>query len=138
MTPEANLLNYRIDEVRFTNNLNAPAKLELNYKYSYNVGYSQQNTCRGTLGVEITDKLHPEKFVLTMKVAGVFATQAGVAKEVLHLKTYDLLFPYAKALVSSFTASAGIPPIYIPYIDISNKSIYKMELPRPDGPKTDE
>ena len=137
MTPEATLVNYRIDEVKFVNKLNAPAKLELNYKYSYNVGYSQQNTCRATLGVEITDKLHPETFSLTMAVAGVFSTAPGIAKEVLHLKTYDLLFPYAKALVSSFTATAAIPPIYIPYIDISKKSIYKMEMPRPEGPKNE-
>ena len=32
MTPEATLVNYRIDEVKFVNKLSAPAKLELNYK----------------------------------------------------------------------------------------------------------
>ena len=40
---------------------------------------------------------------------------------------------YVKALVSTITAGAGIPPIYIPYIDISDKSIYRVEMPRPQN-----
>ena len=57
----------------------------------------------------------------------------GTQKEVLHLQTYDALFPYVKAFVSSFTANAGIPPIFIPYIDISDKNIYRVEMPRGNG-----
>ena len=128
---EFELKSYKITAINFVNNLDAPTKLELNYQYSYNVGYSNHNTCRGEFKAEIKDKKLADKFSLTVTVAGIFTTAAGVAKEVLHVKTYDALFPYVKALVSTMTASAGIPPIYIPYIDISNKNIYRVEMPRP-------
>ena len=133
---EFELQNYKITKLTFINNLDRPAKLELNYQYSYNVGYSTHNTCRGDFKAVIADKKIADKFSIEITVTGVFTTAEGVAKEILHVKTYDALFPYVKALVSSFTASAGIPPIYIPYIDISNKSIYRVEMPRP--PKADE
>lgn len=132
---EFNLQNYRISELNFINKLDRPAKLELNYQYSYNVGYSNHNTCRGEFKAEIADKNMADKFALTIGVVGVFTTQEGIAKEVLHVKTYDALYPYVKALVSSITATAGIPPIYMPYVDISNKEIYRVEMPRPPKPE---
>ena len=130
---EFELKSYKITAINFVNSLDVPTKLELNYQYSYNVGYSNHNTCRGEFKAEIKDKKLADKFSLTVTVAGIFTTAAGVAKEVLHVKTYDALFPYVKALVSTMTASAGIPPIYIPYIDISNKNIYRVEMPRPQN-----
>jgi preprotein translocase subunit SecB len=133
---EFELQNYKITKLSFINNLDRPAKLELNYQYSYNVGYSTHNTCRGDFKAVIADKKLADKFSIEITVTGMFTTAEGIAKEILHVKTYDALFPYVKALVSSFTASAGIPPVYIPYIDISNKSIYRVEMPRP--PKADE
>ncbi len=128
---EFELKSYKITAINFVNSLDVPTKLELNYQYSYNVGYSAHNTCRGEFKAEVKDKKLADKFSLTVTVAGIFTTAEGVAKEVLHVKTYDALFPYVKALVSTMTASAGIPPIYIPYIDISNKNIYRVEMPRP-------
>ncbi len=132
MKKVANLINYRISDLKFVNHLNAPAKLELGYRYSYNVGYSQKNTCRGELHAEISDKGAPDRFSMDVTLIGVFTTQPGVEKEILHLQTYDMLFPYLKALVSTLSATAGVPPIYIPYIDISDKSIIKFEMPHGD------
>ena len=127
MNKVANLVNYHISDLRFTNQINGPAKLDLSFRYSYNVGYSQQNTCRGELRAEIADKKAPDKFSLDVTLVGMFTTQPGVQKEVLHLRTYDLLFPYLKALVSAMTANLGAPVVYIPYIDISNKKIIRFE-----------
>ncbi len=130
---EFELKSYKITAVDFKNSLDVPTKLELNYQYSYNVGYSNHNTCRGEFKAVIADKKLADKFALTITVSAIFTTAPDIAKEVLHVKTYDALFPYVKALVSGFTASAGIPPIYIPYIDISDKSIYRVEMPRPQN-----
>ena len=132
---EFELQNYRIANLSFVNSLDRPTELQLNYQYAYNVGYSQINTCRGEFKATIADKKLAEKFSVEITVIGMFTTAKGVAKEVLHVKTYDALFPYVKALVASFTASAGIPPINIPYIDISDKSIYRVDLPRPPKPE---
>lgn len=128
---EFELKGYRIESCRFVNKLNGVQKIELTHKYSYNVGYSSNNTCKGEFKAEIADKNHPDSFSLILVVSGGFATTPGTPKEVLHVKTYDALFPYVKSIVTTFTASAGIPPIYIPYIDISDQNIYRMEIPKP-------
>ena len=125
------LKGYKVESFEFVNKVAGERKLELTHRYSYNVGYTPNNTCRGEFKAVVSDKEHPELFSLTLVVTGGFTTAPGVEKEILHIKTYDALFPYVKSIVISFTASAGIPPIYIPYIDISDKNIYRMEMPRP-------
>ncbi len=56
-------------------------------------------------------------------------TAPEMEKEILHLKTYDALFPYVKSFVSTLTVNAGIPPVMIPYVDISGQNIYRVEMP---------
>lgn len=128
---KSELKSYKIEKLEFVNKTEGVKKLELTHKYSYNVGYSNVNTCRGEFTAEIFDKNAPTEFGITITVVAVFATAEGTPKEYLHLETYDALFPYVKVLVSTLTASAGIPPVFIPYIDISDKNIYRVELPHP-------
>ncbi len=119
----------KVESVNFVNKLPPNEKVELSNKYSYNVGYSKINTCSGEFKADIFDKKSPERFHINVIFKGYFTTAEGVSKEQLHIKTYNALFPYVKAFVTNLTANAGIPPIYIPYIDISNQSIYRVEMP---------
>ena len=131
---EPELKGYKVSEVRFINKIQGNRKLELTNKYSYNVGYSKVNTCRGEFRAEVTDKNCPDQFSITVVVEGFFVTTGDMAKEVLHVKTYDALFPFVKSVVASITVNAGIPPVLIPYVDISEQSIYRVEMPiKPDG-----
>ena len=130
---EFELKSYRVEALTFENQTKGAVKMELGYEYSYNVGYSDNNTCRGEFKIKVYDKAHTAKFHLDMTLVGHFVTAPGVAKEVLHVKTYDALFPYVKSVVSTFTVNAGVPPIFIPYIDISEQSIYRVEMPRPEA-----
>lgn len=120
---------YRIEELAFVNKLPVNTKIELSNKYSYNVGYSKINTCRGEFKAEICDKNNPDKFNIKITLIGVFVTPAEMEKEKLHVATYDAIFPYVRAAVSNLTVNAGIPPIMIPYADISGQSIYRVEIP---------
>ena len=119
----------KVEKVDFVNLLPPNKKIELSNKYSYNVGYSKINTCAGEFKAEIFDKNNPDTFHITVIMRGFFAISDGVSKEQLHVKTFDALFPHVKAFVASLTATGGIPPIYIPYVDISNQSIYRVEMP---------
>ena len=119
----------KVESVEFINKLPANTKIELKNKYSYNVGYSKINTCSGEFKAEIFDKNDPDRFHITVVMKGLFVTTESVSKEQLHIKTYDAVFPYVKSFVTNFTANSGIPPIYIPYIDISTQSIYRVEMP---------
>ena len=49
-----------------------------------------------------------------------------VKKELIHVETYKELFPYARAMISSLTVNAGIPPVIIPNFDIESQCIYKF------------
>lgn len=126
---EIELKGFKVEKAEFVNKISGNAKIELNNKYSYNVGYSKINTCKGEFKAEITDKKSPELFRISVTVNGFFITSEGIPKERLHLKTYDALFPYVKAFVSTLTANAGIPPVMMPYVDISNENIYRVEFP---------
>lgn len=118
----------KVESVEFVNKLPPNTKIELQNKYSYNVGYSKLNTCHGEMKVEITDKNSPDRFRLVVVMKGFFIIKADIPKENLHVRTFDAMFPYLKSYVSNLTCSSGIPPVYIPYVDISNQSIYRFEV----------
>ncbi len=119
----------KVESVDFVNKLPPNTKVELQNKYAYNVGYSKINTCQGEMRAEISDKNSPERFRIVVVMKGYFVINGEIPKEQLHVKTFDALFPHLKAFIVNLTASAGIPPVYIPYVDISNQSIYRVEMP---------
>ncbi len=118
----------RAESVEFVNKLPSNVKIELTTKVSYNVGYSKINTCQGEIRVEVTDKNSPERFRIVVVMKGFFTLKNNTPKEKLHVMTYDSLYPFVKSFIVNLTSNAGISPVYIPYIDISEKSIYKMEV----------
>ena len=125
-----NLKGYKVKEYQFINKINGMKKLELSHKYSYNVGYSQNNTCKSEFRAEITDKEDPEAFRIVMLLEAFFQINGDTPKEVLHVETYDAVFPYVKSIVSATTSLAGIPPVIIPYVDIRGQDIYRVEIPK--------
>ena len=124
----ASLAGFKVTNVQFSNNIKENKKIELGFSYSYNVKYTNQNTCIGELTAKVNDKGNPDEFNITVTATGVFRFKDGTAKEVLHVETYNDLFPYVKAFITTLTSNAGIPPIIIPFIDISKKEIYRFEM----------
>lgn len=119
----------KVESTDFVNKLPPNTKIELQNKFSYNVGYSKINTCQGEMRAEISDKNSPDRFHIIVVMKGFFVINGEIPKEQLHVKTFDALFPHLKAYIVNLTATAGIPPVYIPYVDISNESIYRVEMP---------
>ena len=124
----ASLSGFKVTNVQFANNIKENKKIELGFSYSYNVKYSNKNTCIGELTAKVTDKQNPDEFFITVTSTGVFRFKDGTAKEVLHVETYNDLFPHIRAFITTLTSNAGIPPIIIPFIDISKKEIYRFEM----------
>ncbi|MBQ8210168.1 MAG: protein-export chaperone SecB [Clostridia bacterium] len=125
---------FKLTSVEFQNNIKANKKIELGFSYSYNVKYSNNNTCIGEFTAKITDKTNPDEFRITVTGNGMFRFKQDTPKEQLHLSTYDDIFPYVRAFVTTLTSNAGIPPIIIPYIDISKKEIYRVEMDKNGKP----
>lgn len=111
----------------FCNKLENGTRVELGNKYSYNVSYANNNTCRGEFTIEVADKGEPDKFAIKVVVVGIFSFDGELEKEKIHVASFKELFPYARALITTITANAGIPPIILPTIDIESQNIYKFE-----------
>lgn len=117
---------YRASDIQFVNKCENGAKLEFETKYSYNVKYSQNNTCIGEFTVEVNDKTDKERFCIKAVIQGIFTYNPEIKKELLHVQTFKELFPYARTMISSLTVNAGVPPVIIPNFDIESQSIYKF------------
>ena len=123
---KATLKGYMAPELSLVNQLPGGTKIQLETKFSYNVKYSKDLTCRGELSAKVTDKENPDKFYVNVKMIGVFSFEEGADKDFLHIETFRLLFPFVRSLVSTITVNAGIPPVILPYIDIEGQSIYRI------------
>ena len=99
---------YKVSEIVFNNKVNGRVQLKLSNKVSHNVKYSQNGTCEA--------------------VNGVFSVTPGVEKEFVHVDTFKELFPFAKALITTLSANAGIPPIMVKNVDIEKQEIYRFEM----------
>ena len=124
----AQLIAFKTTKLDFVNNIKENRKIELGFGYSYNVKYSDKNTCIGEFTASIKDKSSEADFHIIVTATGIFRFKEGAQKEILHVETYNDIFPHVKAFVSTLTATAGIPPIMMPFIDISNKEIYRFEM----------
>lgn len=122
-----NLKGFRAKEINFVNKVENGTKIEFENKFSYNVNYSKNNICRGELSYSAVAKEFPEKFHIIITLEGLFDFDPTVAKEKIHIESFKQLFPYAKALVTTVTANAGIPPLLVPAVDIEKSSIYRFD-----------
>ena len=124
--PKAALRGYKANDIEYHGHLKNGEKIQPAHKFSYNVRYGKEHLCVATLDCTAQDKADPERFIVHVVVEGIFAFEDGSTKEELHVLTYKELFPYARALVSTVTSAAGIPPIILPTIDIESQSIYSI------------
>lgn len=120
---------YKIEELQLVNKVKTTSKIELKNSYGYNVRYTNQNICEGKFTVTIVDKENPETFSIKLILGGIFAFDPELEREAIHVRTYKELFPYARAIITTVTANAGIQPIMIPDMDIENREIYRFDNP---------
>lgn len=117
---------FRATDIEFTNHHENGTRIEFENTYSYNVKYGTDNNCVGEFTVEVKDKSAPEKFRIKAVILGSFAYDPTVKKEKIHIESFKELFPYVRAMVSSLTVNAGLPPVILPALDIESQSIYKF------------
>ena len=121
---------YKVKSLEFRNEIQGKVQLKLSNKVSHNVRYMQPDLCEGTLSVEVFDKEHPDVLFVKTTVVGLFKITKQVEKEFLHVDTFKELFPFAKALVTTVSANAGIQPIIVQDVDIESQEIYRFDLPK--------
>lgn len=119
---------YRAKEINFFNNINGKTELKLGNKVSHNVRYSGNSLCEAELTVEVRDAEHPDILGFKVVISGLFEILSNVEKEFIHIETFRELFPFAKALITTISANAGIAPIIIQNVDIENQEIYRWNI----------
>lgn len=119
---------YKVKEVVFSNNVSSKVQLHFNNKVSYNVRYDNNGMCEGTMCVEVFDKKQPDVLNVKVTVCGVFSVKDDAKKELVHVESFKELFPYAKALITTLSANAGIPPIIVQNVDIDSQDIYRFDM----------
>lgn len=124
---------YKVSNIELKNKVQGAVKLQLKNQYSHNVKYGKDNNCEGIFTVKISDGNGNENFGITATVQGIFTWEGELDREQAHKETFAALFPYARALVSTLTANAGMMPIMIPPVDIENQEIYRIEMNPPKG-----
>ena len=123
------LLAVAAKNVSFNNDLNNGERIQIAFSYQYNVKYSQNGTCRGEFTAKAENKVDPKSFHINVTMIGTFKiTNPQATKEELHVETYNEMFPYVRAFISSFTGLSGIPPVVAKYIDISGSDIYQFNM----------
>lgn len=119
---------YKASEISFVNNVEEKVQFNLGNKVSHNVKYTSTDICEATLSVEVCDKSKPQLLSVKVVVKGIFKINREIEKEFIHVETFKELFPYAKALVTTVTANAGIPPVLVKNVDIEKQEIYRWNL----------
>ena len=122
------LLAQGASEIQFENKHPHGTKMQLSNRFSHNVGYGKDNTCRASLEVTVSDKEKPELFSIKAVVFGIFRYDADLSREEVHKESFRELLPYARALVTTLTANAGLPPIYLPPVNLDGQSVYRVEM----------
>lgn len=109
--------------------------LEINYKLnrefdsdepiimSFEIGHDYQIYEKGMnvqMGVNIFEDSESNGYPFEMKVdvEGIFSFEGEVDGEKFLANALSILFPYIRAIVSSYTSLANIPPFTLPTINI--------------------
>ncbi len=121
---------YTFSDIDFTNRLDPNVQIKIGNKFSYNVKYpsdSSNNICRGELEVEVGDTSKDSKLNLKVTLVGILAYNPAEKRELIHTESFKILYPLARAMVTTITANAGIKPIMLPNINIDDQDIYRID-----------
>ena len=119
------LKTYRITDIQFQNHAIANGKASLETKYTYQVKFGNNNTCRGEMKVSVSDREHPDLLKVDLTLVGIFEIAPEQDKELLHKESFKQLYPFARAAISTISSTTGILPIIIPVVDIDKQDIYR-------------
>ncbi len=121
------LLGARATKIEVINNLTEAKEISIEIIHEFNVNYSaDEEHCRGIIQAGIKMQGHPETLTVLCTVAGDFATQKTSTdedKKKTHVECYYSLFPYAQSLVMRLCTDAGLPPFYLPIMEMKKENV---------------
>lgn len=122
-------IRYEVNEIYFKKNVNFQLNeegtpIDLKIKPIININDNNMNV---TLQIIIFENAEQNNKPFEMKVnlTGYFITE-GSNPEVFKANAIAILYPYVRAIVSTYTANANITPLVLPIINV-NKLVKDQE-----------
>lgn len=122
-------IRYEVNEIYFKKNMNFKSNnegtaIDLKIKPSIEINDEHMNV---TLQIEIFEdaKQNNKPFEMEVNLTGYFITE-GCNPETLKANAVAILYPYVRAIISTYTANANITPLILPIINV-NKLIKDQE-----------
>lgn len=121
------LIVERATEIDVINKLTEAGEINIDTTHEFNVNYSGDGVhCRAVMKAGFTAHGEPETLKIVCTVEGDFATEKITSdedKKKVHLDCYYMLFPYAQALLMRLCTDAGLPPFYLPPLEMKEENV---------------
>ncbi len=115
---------YFVDYVEFKRNENyiSNGKVEIELGMAHNIEMFDETTAKVMLAVNIFNESEKKNkpFEMKLAISGIFQISEAneINKKIIEQNTLSILFPYARAIVSTYTANSGVPALVLPPINI--------------------
>lgn len=119
-------IDYYVNKIEFYNNSefeDAPAKID--FKITRKVEYleDEDNTFLVTLNTRIFENARENNYPFSMNISltGIFEIDNDDVKNrrtFAEINSVAILFPYLRAIVSTYSASANIQPLILPPVNV--------------------
>ena len=115
-------VNYIVNEVQF--NYNKNQKDEKNWKLTFNFKNTtkinkEKNRMEISLSTEIFKGIENAPFNMSVEIVGFFELEGDDDISHYEANAIAIMYPYLRAIISTYTSSANVMPVILPAININ-------------------
>lgn len=114
--------NYVVNEVNFMTNPKAPKRNIWNLRFDINNVTNvnkEKNEMNIALSVSIFEGQKDAPFYMKVKITGYFELVGEDDINKFEANAIAIMYPYLRAIVSTYTASANVSPVILPAINVN-------------------
>ena len=127
------LLKYKVSRIEFniTDSWNLKKDRTLHQSIEVKTNFSDTDKHIVEVSLKISIKTTSGSITFEMEIKGEFQRSENISDDLFHVLANQnapaILFPFARSIITSYTALANIPPIILPTV---NFAIEKKEIPK--------
>lgn len=114
--------NYKVNKVKFKTNDIKQQKQVWNLKFNINnitEANKERNKMKITLIINIFEGLEDAPFSMNVEISGFFELAGEDDITRYEANAIAIMYPYLRAIVSTYTASANVSPVILPAINVN-------------------
>ncbi|MFR5508265.1 MAG: protein-export chaperone SecB [Clostridia bacterium] len=114
--------NYKVNKVEFKTNDIKQQKQVWNLKFNINnitEVNKERNKMKITLIINIFEGLEDAPFSMNVEISGFFELAGEDDITRYEANAIAIMYPYLRAIVSTYTASANVSPVILPAINVN-------------------